>query len=69
MDRIASKLAELKDQQQVCNALAVGKETLYALRARGLPFLRIGKRVYYHEPEVLEWLLHHCRTAEKVEQC
>ena len=62
--RLLGQLADLKGQQQVCDALAVSKETLYRLRERGMPFLRIGRRVYYYEPEVLAWILENCRTVE-----
>jgi hypothetical protein len=47
----------LLDNQDLCLLLKVSKRTLQRFRSSGkLPYKRIGKKTYYHESDVYEFI-------------
>ena len=56
--------AELKDflsAKELAEVLGVTTDTVLEWRHRGLPFYRIGKRVWFEQHEVAEFIMTHLR--------
>ena len=51
------RLEKFMSQKVLAEALGVSPDFLRKLREKGLPFLRLGGKVLYHETEVCRWLL------------
>ncbi|TKJ40653.1 hypothetical protein CEE37_06735 [candidate division LCP-89 bacterium B3_LCP] len=49
-------LAELLSTEEMETLLGVSRQTLYGLRKKGMPYVRLGQRVFYIEPNVMAWL-------------
>ncbi|NQT91464.1 MAG: helix-turn-helix domain-containing protein [Lentisphaerae bacterium] len=49
----------LNTEEEVAKALGVARETLRGLRHKGMPYLKVGRLVYFHEPTAVRWLLEH----------
>lgn len=48
-------MANLVTETELCEQLKVSRTTLWVLRRKGLPFIRIGSLVRYEIEEVLNW--------------
>jgi hypothetical protein len=44
-------------ERDLAKALSVSTETLAGWRSNGCPWLKLGRKVFYHEGEFMEWLL------------
>jgi len=54
---VAKSLNEFITEETLVKFLEISKSKLYRLRtAEGLPFIKLGDKVVYHEPSVVEWL-------------
>ncbi len=51
------KLEDLLEEKELAKFLKVSRVTLLDYRHRGLPWLKIGGRVYYDQSEFLGWIL------------
>jgi excisionase family DNA binding protein len=52
------KLELLVPEKELARILGAGRGTLYKMRAeKGLPFIKLGIRTLYYEPDVMAWLL------------
>lgn len=50
-------LSKLLSEDYVCKTLGVSKELLYGLRRKGCPWVELGGKPFYYEPELMAWLL------------
>ena len=64
MEETRNPLNDLATEKELAQALGVGVGTLYGLRRKGLPFLKIGQTVMYDLVEVVAWLKSKCRRSE-----
>lgn len=58
-------MTELKDflsAKELAEVLGVTIDTVFEWRDRGLPFYRIGKRVWFEQHEVAEFIMTHLRV-------
>jgi hypothetical protein len=55
---------EFVGESGILRIIPVSRRTLFSLREKGLPHVRLGKRVIFHVPSVREWLLRQQRGAE-----
>ena len=52
------KLELLLPEKELARILGVGRGTLYRMRAeKELPFIKLGMKTLYYEPDVMTWLL------------
>ncbi|MFB3816164.1 MAG: hypothetical protein ACE147_00755 [Candidatus Methylomirabilales bacterium] len=49
-------LAEFLAADVLRKHLGISREVLLAWTAKGLPYIRVGTRLYFHEPAVASWL-------------
>ncbi len=54
--KTAEKLNELLTAAGLAELLGVSKPTLRAWHDRGLPYVRLGGRTFYHEASVAAWI-------------
>jgi len=52
--------SDLRSEREAAQELGLSASALRALRAGGLPFLRVGRLVRYDMPSVVCWLLNNC---------
>ncbi len=57
-----TSLSEFLSAESLVKSLGISRAVLLAWTERGLPFIRVGMRLYFHEPAVASWL----KTQEKV---
>ena len=58
-------MTELKDflsAKELAEVLGVTTDTVFEWRDKGLPFYRIGKRVWFEQHEVAEFIKTHLRV-------
>jgi hypothetical protein len=55
-------LSEFVSAEALSKHLGVTRAVLRAWIAKGLPFIRVGMRTYFHEPAVASWLKRQERT-------
>ena len=53
----ALSVDQLISEKNLAEALGISKQVLYGFRQKGLPWLNIGGKVFYHEQTFMEWLL------------
>ena len=51
------KLHKLISENRLCKILDISKETLYGLRKKGCPWVKVGGRPFYYEDDLMNWLL------------
>jgi hypothetical protein len=51
------------DEQQILKRIPVSRRTWYGWRKKGLPFIRIERRILYDWESVRNWLLRHQRET------
>ncbi len=51
------KVDQLFSEANLAKALGVGKSTLYGLRRKGLPWVSLGGKPFYYEPDFMAWIL------------
>lgn len=60
-------LQNVLTEQDLCELLAAKKEQISALRARGLPFIKLGQRTrLYFEKDLLAFFLHNRKILNRV---
>ncbi len=58
MQQERPSLKELLGEKQLAEILGVSKASLLKLRKeKGLPFIKIGIKTLYYEPDVMAWLI------------
>ena len=50
--------------EDVSEMLQVSRVTVYNLKKKGMPFLKIGKNIRFDEKEVVEWIRENGREAQ-----
>lgn len=50
--------------EDVAEMLQVTRTTIYNLKKKGLPFIKIGKNIRFDRDEVIEWVKSNSRTTE-----
>ena len=58
--------ADLNSEKSVAKALGVSPSTLFNLRKAGLPYLRVGGRVFFHQPTAVKWIVERCHVSRDV---
>jgi len=48
--------------EDVAEMLQVTRTTIYNLKKRGLPFIKLGKNIRFDEAEVVEWVRSNSRS-------
>ena len=56
------KLEKFMPHETLANILGIKSGLLREWRKKGLPFIRIGTKVFYHETEVCQWLKNQSMT-------
>ena len=51
------KIEELVSEKNLAEAMGISRQSLAELRRQGLPWVSIAGKVYYYEPEFMEWVL------------
>lgn len=49
----------------VAEMLQVTRTTIYNLKKKGLPFIKLGKNIRFHQDEVVDWVLTNGRQPAK----
>lgn len=62
------RVDRLISEKNLAEALGVSKSTLYQFRQKGLPWLKLGGKVFYHESIFMEWVLHNQKRVSDAEQ-
>jgi excisionase family DNA binding protein len=58
MEQEQPRLKDLMGEKQLAEILGVSKASLLKLRKeKGLPFIKIGIKTLYYEPDVMAWLI------------
>ncbi len=58
MQQDQPSLKELLGEKQLAEILGVSKASMLKLRKeKGLPFIKIGIKTLYYEPDVMAWLI------------
>ena len=55
-------------EKNFAEALGVSKQTLLKLRQKGCPWISIGGKVYYFEPDFMKWLLENQKRVSDLKQ-
>lgn len=50
--------------EDVSEMLQVSRVTVYNLKKKGMPFLKIGKNIRFDEKEVVDWIRENGREAQ-----
>ena len=61
------EIGKLISEKSLMEALGISRSTLYGLRRQGLPSVRIGHSIFYHEEVFRDWILEH-NTVTEVEE-
>ena len=59
------KIEQLIREVELSKALKVSRQTLLEYRSKGCPWIKLGGRVFYHEPEFMAWLLKNQRRVSE----
>lgn len=69
--RPAERLSDLIPEEQAAELLHVSKNHLHELRTRDehpLPYVRMGKAVFYIEQQLVDWLNDHQKITLPIEE-
>jgi hypothetical protein len=50
-------VVKLFSEERMCKVLGISQPTLYGLRKSGCPWVELGGKPFYYEPEFMAWLL------------
>lgn len=50
--------------EDVADMLQVTRTTVYNLKKRGLPFIKIGKNIRFNQEDVIDWVMDHSRDSK-----
>lgn len=62
------KIDQLISEKNLAEALGISKSSLYVLRRRGLPWLSIANKTFYHEETFMKWILENQKRVADVGQ-
>ena len=62
------KIDQLISEKNLAEALGVSKSSLYVLRRKGLPWLSIANKTFYHEETFMKWILENQTRVSDVGQ-
>jgi excisionase family DNA binding protein len=51
--------------EDVADMLQVTRTTVYNLKKRGLPFIKIGKSIRFNQEDVIEWVMNNSRDPKE----
>lgn len=51
--------------EDVADMLQVTRTTIYNLKKKGLPYIKLGKNIRFNQEEVINWVMNSTREAEK----
>ena len=51
------KIKQLIQEERLAEVLGISMDALLVLRSKGCPYLKIGKKIIYHESMFMEWIL------------
>jgi len=54
--------------EDVADMLQVTRTTVYNLKKKGLPFIKIGKNIRFSQEEVINWVMDNARQASSEEE-
>lgn len=56
-------ISRLVSQTELSKVVGVSVDKIRDWREQGLPFLRVGRDVFFHEQELVEWMLENLRGS------
>lgn len=51
--------------EDVAEMLQVTRTTVYNLKKKGMPFIKLGKNIRFNQDEVIEWVMKNNREPSK----
>ena len=51
--------------EDVADMLQVTRTTVYNLKKKGLPFIKIGKNIRFSQEEVINWVMNNARESSR----
>lgn len=54
--------------EDVADMLQVTRTTIYNLKKKGLPFIKLGKNIRFNQDEVVDWVMKNARETSKDNQ-
>lgn len=54
--------------EDVADMLQVTRTTIYNLKKKGLPFIKLGKNIRFNQEEVIDWVMSNARESSKENQ-
>jgi hypothetical protein len=51
-------------QVEVCQEFNISNSTLRRWRMKGLPFMKVGNKIYYAKDDVSQWFKTNCRNSQ-----
>lgn len=51
--------------EDVADMLQVTRTTIYNLKKKGLPYIKLGKNIRFNQEEVINWVMNSTREATK----
>lgn len=54
--------------EDVAEMLQVTRTTIYNLKKKGLPFIKLGKNIRFNQDEVIDWVMTNNRESTKENQ-
>lgn len=54
--------------EDVADMLQVTRTTIYNLKKKGLPFIKLGKNIRFNQEEVIDWVMNNARESSKENQ-
>ena len=54
--------------EDVADMLQVTRTTIYNLKKKGLPFIKLGKNIRFNQEEVIDWVMTNARESSKENQ-
>ncbi len=61
----AVSLSEFISKESLLKHLAISREVLSAWMGKGLPYIRVGRSLYFREASVAAWLSRQERTQDQ----
>ena len=62
------KIDQLISEKNLAEALGISKSSLYVLRRKGLPWVSIANKTFYHEETFMKWILENQKRVSDVGQ-
>jgi excisionase family DNA binding protein len=51
--------------EDVADMLQVTRTTVYNLKKKGLPFIKLGKNIRFSQEEVINWVMNNARKTDE----